>query len=60
MYCQDSEDNVRAVEVLLGNPENRGVARSCPLLDGKKFFTVEIDLGEGTCKYVLPDEEEGK
>lgn len=47
MYDIDMEDDIRALEIFLGNPPNRGVSRRRPILEGDILFEVHIDYKEG-------------
>lgn len=42
MYDKEMENDIRATEIALGNPPNRGVSRPRPVVGDKVLFIVHI------------------
>ena len=55
MYDKDSANEIRAIEIVLGNPPNRGVSRpefSACESKGKPLFVMKIDYHTGDAVLV--------
>ncbi len=60
MYDKELDNEIRATEIALGNPPNRGVARRLPAVhetEGRPLFVEEIDFCTGEVVLIPVGEE---